>query len=647
MKRTCFCTAGILLGALLSGCDGTSDTPLQGEKKLPRQEIALGAIKAEQMVPVQLDGRQRFLLASERRGLLLLDWGGDTLAAQAGNLEQLAAQEQADGSVLVAAYSDAQAQISLYRIRQPSSGEGPAIQYLGSRSDLPPQSALCFSRQGNHTQLFAIGEDGLGHEYLIKPGIRQWALIEVRSLYFGEQVNACAVDVITQRLLISQPPLGVISLNADAEKDEERKLLISTAQLGEDFGGLWVEPATNHMWLTAGDQLQRYDLQAADAGPQWRIHIAQAHNPVSLALLDGSLLVLDNDRDALLYFDASPPLSGLREAPSGTGVVAARIPARAQTQPVVSAGDAADDPAIWVNPEAPENSLIFGTDKKRGLNVYDLSGRLVQHFAVGRVNNVDIRPITHPRYRALAAASNRTTPGVDLFAIDRSGRVEHLGLRSVSLQDPYGLCLYRNGNDLLAWVSDKVGALHQMKIQVPEDGQNWQLHQSARLDVGSQVEGCVVDDENARLFFGEEDLGVWRLDLDAFDAGGARPQLVAEADGENLVADVEGLGLYRAGDSGYLVVSSQGNDSYALYSRDGNEFIGNFRLGLNIHAGIDASSETDGLAVTSANLGAEYPQGLLVVQDGRNRMPDAAQNFKLVSWQDIREALALPDTNEP
>ncbi|MDP5208590.1 phytase [Microbulbifer sp. 2205BS26-8] len=644
MKRTCFCTAGILLSALLSGCDGTPETPLQGEKKLPRQEIALGAIEAEQMVPVRLDGRQRLLLASERRGLLLLDGRGDTLAAQAGSLEQLAAQEQADGSVLVAAYSDAQAQIRLYRIRQPSPGEGPEIQYLGGRSDLPPQGALCFSRQNNHTHLFAIGEDGLGHEYLIKPGAREWKLIEVRPLYFGEQVNACAVDMVTQRLLVSQPPLGVITLNADAEKDEERKFLITAAQLGEEFGGLWVEPAGSHVWLAAGDQLQRYALQAAQGGPQWRLRIAQPHNPISPALLDGSLLTLDSDRDALLYFDVSPPLSGLREAPSETSAAVARIPARAQTQPVVSAGDAADDPAIWVNPEAPENSLIFGTDKKRGLNVYDLSGGLVQHFAVGRVNNVDIRPIRHPRYRALAAASNRSTPGVDLFAIGRDGQVEHLGLRTVTLQDPYGLCLYRDGNDLLAWVSDKAGALHQMKIQVPDAGRNWQLHEIAQLEVGSQVEGCVVDDENARLFFGEEDLGVWRLDLGAFDAGGAPPQLVAEADGEHLVADVEGLGLYRAGDSGYLVVSSQGNDSYALYSRDGSAFIGNFRLGLNLHAGVDASSETDGLAVTSANLGAEYPQGLLVVQDGRNRMPDAAQNFKLVSWQDIRKALELPDS---
>ena len=48
--------------------------------------------------------------------------------------------------------------------------------------------------------------------------------------------------------------------------------------------------------------------------------------------------------------------------------------------------------------------------------------------------------------------------------------------------------------------------------------------------------------------------------------------------------------------------------------------------------------------VVSAPLGPRYPMGLLVVQDGINLAPDAAQanqNFKLVSWLDVLDALDL------
>jgi 3-phytase len=180
-----------------------------------------------------------------------------------------------------------------------------------------------------------------------------------------------------------------------------------------------------------------------------------------------------------------------------------------------------------------------------------------------------------------------------------------------------------------------------LQIAPSEGNADWRLQKVAELDVKSQVEGCVVDDEKQMLFFGEEDGGIWRLDIAAFLAGEAKPQLIAPVDGEHLAADVEGMGLYHAGDKSYLVVSSQGNNSYALFSRDGSQFIGHFRVDINLDKSLDGSSETDGLEVSSASFGDQYPQGLLVVQDGRNRMPSQAQNFKLVSWADIAETLQL------
>lgn len=97
----------------------------------------------------------------------------------------------------------------------------------------------------------------------------------------------------------------------------------------------------------------------------------------------------------------------------------------------------------------------------------------------------------------------------------------------------------------------------------------------------------------------------------------------------------------RAG-HGYLVVSSQGEHAYAVYRREGNnDYLGKFRIVDDAAQGINGAEETDGLDVTSFNLGGVYAQGLLVVQDGDNRLPTAHQNFKLVPWQAVAEGLSL------
>ena len=57
--------------------------------------------------------------------------------------------------------------------------------------------------------------------------------------------------------------------------------------------------------------------------------------------------------------------------------------------------------------------------------------------------------------------------------------------------------------------------------------------------------------------------------------------------------------------------------------------------------GIDGISETDGLEITSRNLGNGFEHGAMIAQDGRNVMPTENQNYKYVSWTAIAEALKL------
>ncbi|MFF7715094.1 phytase [Streptomyces sp. NPDC007988] len=171
-----------------------------------------------------------------------------------------------------------------------------------------------------------------------------------------------------------------------------------------------------------------------------------------------------------------------------------------------------------------------------------------------------------------------------------------------------------------------------------------------------QVEGMVVDPANGMLYAGQEDVGIWRVRADltgaprlvdkvrefgvpaAYDE--ATEECVAGADpgfgGKRLSADVEGLTLVtEPGGDGYLLASSQGDDTFALYDRevgDRNEYEGGFRV-TAASAALDGSEESDGAAALNAPLGAKYPNGLLVVQDGHDTPGDGdreATGFKFV-----------------
>ncbi len=327
---------------------------------------------------------------------------------------------------------------------------------------------------------------------------------------------------------------------------------------------------------------------------------------------------------------------------------AQRIEAVAETQPVNSRGDAADDPAIWVHPENPELSLVLGTDKSYGIEVYNLDGVRVQSIPAGRTNNIDLRYLSgNAHWSAIAAASNRTANTVSLFAIDHSGKLTWLQESEIStgLNEPYGLCLYKNADGIQIFVNDTDGSYQQwllgdvgLQVKSPE------LKLSASLvrefAVASQPEGCVADDEQGLLFLGVEAEGVKVVAADM----NASTQLntVANVDGVILAADVEGLSLYKQGSGGYLLVSSQGNYSYSIYDRlPPHGYRGSFYVGDNDARGIDGSQETDGLDVSSILRTAAFPAGLVVMQDGFNTLPGAAQNFKYVSWQAIAEALSL------
>ena len=361
-------------------------------------------------------------------------------------------------------------------------------------------------------------------------------------------------------------------------------------------------------------------------------------------------------RDAIikLFYQTEPQ-------PQPPDTVAVR--AVAETDPVVDGSDAADDVAMWVDPRDVDKGWVIGTNKRRGVEIYDLRGRRHWQLDAGRVNNVDIRTMTIAgQEKIIVGATNRTRITIEVWSLDvDTGRLMDIAAEPIAagVGDPYGFCWYRSREDdaLYAFVTAKEGGAVQLRLA--ETGAGALRGEPVRtIPTASQPEGCVADDVNGVVFIGEEDVGIWRVGAEPEDAvaervlvATTRPAEEAEmpsADGPHrLTADVEGLAIYAppgedAG-AGYLIASSQGNWTYVVYDRaPPHRYRGTFRI--DDGGAIDGTGDTDGLDVVSTSLGPSYPEGLLVVQDGynvdRGDQPEN-QNFKYVSWADVRAALAL------
>jgi 3-phytase len=329
------------------------------------------------------------------------------------------------------------------------------------------------------------------------------------------------------------------------------------------------------------------------------------------------------------------PLAACATAPAEyTGRVATVLPVN-ETAPMNGEGDRADDPAIWVNAADPASSLILGTNKDEGLYVYALDGGELQELPVGQVNNVDLRG-------NIAVASNDQFNVISWFNIDpETLTVTHIVNTPTGKEEPYGICAGLNGETYQVAVTYKDGTI-QLWSASWETLESEAPHLDRTVKLSSQLEGCVFDDANARLIVGEEDVAVWAVDLDDADS---EPVVVDRiADGHGLVADIEGISLWAGPgrEDGYIVVSAQGADRYVVYDRAPPYAPrGVFRIADNEAIGIDGTSTTDGLDVTSAPLPG-MPNGMLVVQDDANPIPEYEQNFKMVDWTDVLKALGLP-----
>lgn len=572
-------------------------------------------------------------LALDKHGLRLFNPAGqeqDRIAVRAKQLDT-----RSDGNQVLAVFLEADTQRPLPVSVDVQAGK------LVKLAPFPVPTfsveASCLYRDAQQlAHLFLIGKDGQAEQWVMQGEQRRL----VRKLALPPHAKHCRVDDGAQRLLVSESNMGVWAYDAESEgmgKREAVALRKPYGQLDGGAGALAVLPGGVAVLDGKADKLHLF----AHQGSKWTAQPAQA---VALNVRKGdSQLVLD--KESLLLrgkngWQARPlKWSGKEETQPPVAIIAPQ----AQTEPMARQGDAADDPAIWLSPN-PADARILGTNKKQGLLVYDLQGKQTQLLEVGRLNNVDVRQnIQFGGSKVdLAVATQRDDNSMMLFTINAGGDVAEAGRFPTGLKSIYGMCLYQPASGgVQAFINDKDGTFQQYSIGL--EGSKFKATLLRSFKVATQPEGCVADDANARLFLGEETRGVWTTSADA-----AKPDALSMVlpVGAQLTADVEGMAIYRqpggAPNTGYLIVSSQGDSSYVVLDAQAPYKVrGRFKVGFNLPAGIDGTSETDGLDVTSANLGGAYAQGMLVIQDGYKRLPDGPQNFKYVAWGDVAKALKL------
>jgi len=244
------------------------------------------------------------------------------------------------------------------------------------------------------------------------------------------------------------------------------------------------------------------------------------------------------------------------------------VQATVETDPVSLEGDAADDPAIYIHPFEREKSVVIGTNKKQGLSVYDLNGRELHHYDFGLLNNVDLRSnfLLRGEKITIVAASNRSDNSLALYRyFPDTQTLADISFRKLfsRVKEIYGCCMYRTPEGMYyVFVVGKDGVVEQWELSEANGAVDGEVVRT--FDVGGQCEGMVADDDLGWLYVAEEDKGLYKYPA-AADAEPEQTTIDLVRKNANLKNDLEGVTIYYAEKGrGYLIVSSQGNNSYAV-----------------------------------------------------------------------------------
>lgn len=300
-----------------------------------------------------------------------------------------------------------------------------------------------------------------------------------------------------------------------------------------------------------------------------------------------------------------------------------------------------DDPAIWIHPEDPMQSLILGTDKgdeNGGIYVFDLKGNEIKNktvTGVNRPNNVDVA------YGLMLPDSQR----VDVAVYTERGldKIRVLGLPDMAFLDeggipvfegeaeraPMGVAVYTRPTtgELFAIVSRKTGPsgtyLWQYRLSADSTGRvsGEVVRKFGSFEGGKEIEAIAVDNELGHVYYSDEGAGVRKYYADP-DSSNTELAFFAQSD---FTDDHEGISIYKTGErTGYLLVSDQQANRFHVFDRQSPHD----RLAI-----IPMSTlESDGSDASSAAFGELYPKGFFVaMSDDRT--------FQIYRWEQLQAVI--------
>lgn len=302
-----------------------------------------------------------------------------------------------------------------------------------------------------------------------------------------------------------------------------------------------------------------------------------------------------------------------------------------------------DDPAIWVNPANPAQSLVVGTDKdpSGSLFVFDLQGKEVPGKTVHglkRPNNVDVayglKLAGQPTDFALVA--ERGTGKLRAFRLPDMKPLDHGNLDvfvgdPAKYRTPMGIAVYTRPSDgaMFAVVSRKSGPregyLAEYRLEDDGTGQikSTEVRRFGAFSGNNEIESIAVDNELGFIYYSDEGVGVRKYYADPI-RGNAELALFART---GFAKDHEGISIYKSGPhTGYILVSDQGASLFHIFPRAGTAANPNEYPELKVVK--VAAHYSDGSDVTSAALNPQFSHGMFVVMTDN-------KTFHYYRWEDI------------
>tara|TARA_B100000700_G_scaffold276451_1_gene323039 strand:+ start:663 stop:1691 length:1029 start_codon:yes stop_codon:yes gene_type:complete len=280
-----------------------------------------------------------------------------------------------------------------------------------------------------------------------------------------------------------------------------------------------------------------------------------------------------------------------------------------------------DDPAIWVNRENPEESIVFGTDKDTDGAIYafDLDGKIIEAKTMRnfkRPNNVDVEydvKLSDSTVTDIMIFTEREREQIRVFSVpdmkplDNGGFKVFQDTRENEMSLPMGVSIYKSPQSGKTYAivgrknGPKEGYLHQIELVPSEKGFTPKLVREFGLFSGKkEIEAIAVDDELGFVYCSDEGDGIRKYYAEP-DMGNKE---IAIFGAEHFKDDIEGIAISTYPDGkGQIIVSNQQQGTFNFFNREDNSFEYALNLG---------TTETDGCEVTTASLGDKFPNGLFV-----------------------------------